>query len=180
MFTLSIRTDRLLLRPFTLTDAKRVQQLAGDNDVARWLGSVPHPYPDGYAESWIATHDALRAEGRAYPFAVTWHGILIGSAGVDRRTDGDLELGYWLGKEFWGHRLMSEAARAIVDLAFGWLGAPKVVAGFMDGNAASSRILAGLGFAGTGIESRDSKARCGQVSCNMLVLTRDAWAAKRV
>jgi RimJ/RimL family protein N-acetyltransferase len=70
---LTIRTDRLLLRPFRLADAKRVQQLAGDWDVAKMLARLPHPYPDGEAEAWIATHDQTRAAGSAYPFAVTWH-----------------------------------------------------------------------------------------------------------
>ena len=179
MFELTIKTERLVLRPFRATDAKQVQTLAGDWDVARWLSSVPHPYPDGYAEAWIAKHDQVRSEGRGYPFAVTLNGNLIGSAGVDRRKDGHLELGYWLGKAFWGQRLMSEAARAIVGFVFDWLAEARVVAGFVDGNEPSSRILMGLGFVGTGAESRDSKSQRGQVTCNMLVLTRDVWAARK-
>ncbi|MSO89905.1 MAG: N-acetyltransferase [Rhodospirillaceae bacterium] len=180
MLELTLKTARLVLRPFRLSDGPRIQALVGVWNVAKMLGSVPHPYPNGHAEQWIARHDGLRAAGRGYPFAVTQDGALIGSAGVDRRKDHVLELGYWIGMPYWGRGLASEAARAVVDFAFGWLAAPRVVAGFMDENAASARILAKIGFVPAGSESRDSKSRCGTVNCNMLVLTEDAWAEKRV
>ncbi|MDX2221521.1 MAG: GNAT family N-acetyltransferase [Rhodospirillaceae bacterium] len=180
MFALSIRTERLTLRPYTLADAPRVQLLAGEWDVARMVSSVPHPYPDGLAESWIGMHDAVRAAGRGYPFAVTRGDELIGSAGVDRRADGALELGYWLGKPYWGAGYMSEAAAAVVDFAMGWLAAPHIVAGALAENPASLRILTKLGFAATGVEERESKSRYGLVACNMLALSRAVWSAKRV
>ena len=54
-----IPTDRLILRPFNAGDAADVQRLAGDERVGRPELDSPHPYPDGGAETWIATHDQM-------------------------------------------------------------------------------------------------------------------------
>ena len=48
------KTARLDLGPFELSDAKRVVELAGDWDVARWTASIPHPYSIDSAQRWIA------------------------------------------------------------------------------------------------------------------------------
>ncbi len=53
-----IRTKRLLLRGFTESDAQRVQALAGVREVASGTLTIPHPYEDGMAETWIEGHAA--------------------------------------------------------------------------------------------------------------------------
>ena len=75
-----------------------------------------------------------------------------------------------------GRAYGSEAARAVVDHAFGTLGLDELVASYHLGNAASRRILLGLGFAETGEGSAFSKARQAEVPHMKLVLTRAAWA----
>jgi hypothetical protein len=56
-----LRTARLSLREFSLEDAPEVQHLVGEWEVARPLLIVPHPYEDGMAEEWIATHRGRKA-----------------------------------------------------------------------------------------------------------------------
>ena len=113
-------THRLRLRPFLESDAPRVRELAGAYEVALNTLSVPHPYPEGAAEAWIATHEALAATGH-HPTAVTLlaTGELVGVVGL-HATDApdDLELGYWIGVPYWGNGYATEAARAMIDWAF--------------------------------------------------------------
>ena len=52
----TLATPRLLLRAFALTDARRVTELAGDRAIADTT-TLPHPYADGLAADWIATHE---------------------------------------------------------------------------------------------------------------------------
>jgi RimJ/RimL family protein N-acetyltransferase len=47
-------TERLILRPYALSDAKDLQRLIGDRDVSDTLLLVPYPYLDGMAEEWIS------------------------------------------------------------------------------------------------------------------------------
>lgn len=62
-------TERLILRLFKITDAKSVQELAGDEEVARTTLSIPHPYPDGAAEGWIERTSNAAQRGEIFSFA---------------------------------------------------------------------------------------------------------------
>jgi hypothetical protein len=55
-----LQTNRLILRPFVLSDANDVQRLAGDFAVADTTLNIPHPYPEGAAEEFFSTHKASR------------------------------------------------------------------------------------------------------------------------
>src|SRR5690606_40445391 len=67
---LTIGTPRLTLRLFEEADAQRIAYLAGDYDVARMCGRVPHPYPIAAAYSWIGRQDDNRKQGGEFAFAV--------------------------------------------------------------------------------------------------------------
>lgn len=97
-------TDRLLLRPFTLADASMVQRLAGEYAVASSALEIPYPYPDGVAEAWIATHRPGFERGVHAIYAVTCDGDLVGAAGLVEidRDHRRAELGYWMGRPYWG------------------------------------------------------------------------------
>ena len=66
-----IETERLILRPFELSDAKIVQQKAGDKAVSENTLNIPHPYPDGAAEEWISTHQPKLEAGELINYAIT-------------------------------------------------------------------------------------------------------------
>ena len=68
---LELTTDRLLLRPFTLSDAPTVQRLAGDRDIASTTLNIPYPYEDGMAEEWIKKHSEQFEQREEVTFAIT-------------------------------------------------------------------------------------------------------------
>jgi RimJ/RimL family protein N-acetyltransferase len=144
-----LRTDRLVLRPFTLDDAARVQTLAGAPEVYATTLNIPHPYDDGIAESWIRSHGPQFHDGRGVALAVTLatDGLLIGAItlGIQpqhRRA----ELGYWLGVPYWNQGYCTEAARAIVGYGFHVIGLHKISSRYMLGNGASERVMIKTGM----------------------------------
>jgi|SRR5581483_4969284 RimJ/RimL family protein N-acetyltransferase len=144
-----LMTARLILRPFTLDDAPRVQMLAGARQVAEMTGHMPHPYPDGAAEEWIYSHAAewKRGEGVTFAIARRDNGELIGAIGLTihpahRRA----EMGYWLGVPYWNQGYMTEAARAVLQFAFETLHLNRVYASHFRRNPASGRVMQKIGM----------------------------------
>jgi [ribosomal protein S5]-alanine N-acetyltransferase len=144
-----IDTARLVLRPFRLEDAPTVRHLAGDRRVADTTLSIPHPYPEGAAEAWIATHGPRWRAGADAVYAITDResGAVLGAIGLvvepaHRRG----ELGYWIGAPYWGRGYATEAARAMVRLAFDVLGLHRVLARHFSRNPASGHVLRKIGL----------------------------------
>jgi RimJ/RimL family protein N-acetyltransferase len=148
-----LETPRLILRGFVSADGPRVQQLAGDRAIAATTMNIPHPYPDGAAEEWIATHRETFDSGKGANFAVTLRstGELIGGCGlVIREIHKRAELGYYIGKQYWGNGYATEAAKAVIQYAFS-RGIHRVFAEHYHTNPASGRVLqkAGMKHEGT-------------------------------
>ncbi|HLJ73384.1 MAG TPA: GNAT family N-acetyltransferase [Thermoanaerobaculia bacterium] len=138
-----LQTEHLLLRPFTLDDAAEVQRLAGAREVALNTLHIPHPYPDGAAEAWIAK----QGEGPEVVFAIDANGQLAGAIGlVVDRTHGRAELGYWIGVPFWGRGYASEAGRAMLHFGFEEHALNRIFAQVFKRNPASARVLQKIGM----------------------------------
>ena len=75
----TLRTSRLILRPFQDSDAPAVQRLASAREVALNTLTVPHPYPDGTAEKWIASQRDEFENGMLHNFAAVAGEELVGS-----------------------------------------------------------------------------------------------------
>jgi RimJ/RimL family protein N-acetyltransferase len=144
-----LRTERLLLRGVILADAPRIQELAGDRDIASTTLRIPHPYEDGMAEACIASHPQLLEAGTSLPLAVVLAQTqqFIGAVGLEINAEYErAELGYWIGKPYWGHGYCTEAARAVVRYAFEDLRLNKIVAHHFARNPASGRVMEKLGM----------------------------------
>ncbi len=150
----TITTERLVLRPFTLKDAAAVQRLAGDWAVADTTLSIPHPYPDGAAERWIAGHAERFASREIMALAVALRegGALTGCVSLRLHDEhGRAELGYWMGVAYWNRGYCSEAARALVAYGFEQMGLHRIYAHHLTRNPASGRVMqkAGMVYEGT-------------------------------
>jgi len=139
-----LRSTRLLLRPLALQDAPIVQALAGAAAVADTTLRIPHPYPDGAAETWIATLTPEWESGAGATFAITERelGSLVGVVGLtisEQRTTA--ELGYWIGHPYWNRGYATEAAQALLDWGMVALHLDRIMARHFIRNPASGRVL---------------------------------------
>jgi len=136
-----------------LADAPRVQHLAGERAVAQFTLNIPHPYPDGVAEKWIASHQPKYEKGELVNFAITRRpdGLLIGAVGLALNpAHARAEIGYWIGTPYWGQGYCTEAARAVVDYGFDVLRVNRIQSRHFAANPASGRVMQKLGMSPEG------------------------------
>lgn len=141
-------TRRLLLRPFTLSDAGQVQKLAGKREVSETTSYIPHPYEDGMAEAWIASHSLAWANHTRVSYAIEGKdsGRLIGAVSLSKIDKKNAELGYWIGLPFWGNGYCTEAAQKLIEVAPREFGIFNIRAVHLLANPASGKVLQKLGL----------------------------------
>lgn len=162
----ALHTERLVLRALAPTDIADFLAIAGDQAVARMTSDIPHPLDEPKARIWLAPS---RGEAR---FAIVRDGRMIGSAGYFRRAPDTAELGFWLGRSWWGQGYTTEAARAVIRHGFDVGRLALFTSSHFHDNPASARVLAKLGFVATGRGRIWSAARGHDVSAELLELTR--------
>jgi len=168
-----LATARLVLRAPRRSDAKAIAALASDRRIAANTARIPHPYAVEDAEQFIAAVN--KREGEAC-FAVTLDGAPIGVCSVDLREDGP-EMGYWLGVPYWGRGFATEAARALIDYAFGDLEHETLISGARVSNPASRRVLEKCGFQWTGVRLSRIRAINSAAPIDRFRLDRGLWAS---
>lgn len=166
----TLSTARLTLRSLRADDAPALSRLVDDPGVAAMTTSIPHPFPEGAALDFIER--MVRADpDREGAFALeTADDGFIGVLGFHPDEQGAVEIGYWLGRPFWGRGYMTEA----VDAALGWAGADwgrrYLLAGHFADNPASGQVLVKSGFLYTGdVVPRFSMARGEKAPTRMMV-----------
>ena len=155
---MQLETERLLLRPLAVEDAPALAGLfTGDWEAIRQTGRMPYPPSAPALRDWIGQHTAPAS-----------HSFLI-IRRLDRRPlggigfggEGDLaELGYALGRRFWGRGYATEGVRAMLAQA-ARVGFRALEAYSFVDNPASARVLAKAGFVETGVVRRDYPERGG-------------------
>lgn len=149
-----LENEKVVLRKFTQADAPIVRTLAGDFAVADTTLRIPHPYPQGVAETWIATHEGLFRDGTGAIFAITAQpeNTLAGCIGIEiNRAHNHGEIGYWIGRPFWGQGYCTLALRIFLAFCFSQLGLHRVYAHHFARNPASGRVLAKAGLRPEGV-----------------------------
>jgi len=149
-----LHTVRLVLREFAVEDALDVQRLVGEWEVARTLAVVPHPYEDGMAEEWIASHrHAYEAEERlTWAVVLREEDTLVGTITLHLNArDDNAELGYWIGRPYWGRGYATEGAREVVRYGFEGLRLHRIHSEHLGSNPASGRVMQKIGMSQEGV-----------------------------
>lgn len=144
-----LETDRLILRPWTEADADSLYEYARDPEVGPIAGWPAHRSVE---ESLDVIRNVFTV---AECYAVCEKGVgraigaislkLNGHTDMTERDD-ECELGYWLGRPFWGRGYIPEAAREILRHGFEDLGMTTIWCGYYDGNTKSKRVQEKVGF----------------------------------
>ena len=158
-----LSTKRLVLRQFCPADASRIHELVNDKQLAYNTHHIPYPYPEGAAEEWLAEHAELVRCGQAVVFAVCQRDTqastdcdksfeLIGTIGLAISSfNHQAEIGYWIGREYWGQGFCTEAVIAVIDYGFETLGLHRIFAQHITRNRGSARVLEKVGFSKEGV-----------------------------
>lgn len=172
-------TERLVLRPPHKEDIEAIVHLANNLNVARMVSSLPHPYPRERAVHFVE-QAASGAIGKiVYAITLVDTGEFIGCALLyDHRYGSGYEIGYWLGEPYWGKGYATEAATALIDVAFRNLALELLYISAQSRNAGSKRVIEKCGFKYTGTAVGLSGVD-GDVSMECYVMTRQNWLELR-
>jgi RimJ/RimL family protein N-acetyltransferase len=172
-----IVTERLFLRPVWQEDGEAIQLLLNDWDVASRLARVPWPYTRADADDFTRYAERADENGTERVLAISLRPAarLIGLIGCHHLESGEDEIGYWLGKSYWGHGFASEASKAFINGLFQSLRMTVITAGYHVGNQQSAKVLAKQGFTPTHVEQQHCRAQNADVPVQKVRLLRDAW-----
>lgn len=144
-----LETDRLILRRWEEADAQSLFKYAKDPDVGPIAGWPPHKSVE---ESLNVIKNVFNRK-ECYAICEKENNVAIGAIELKlngytdmTEKDDECELGYWLGKEFWGKGYMPEAVKELLRYAFENLGMTTVFCGYYDGNIQSKRVQEKVGF----------------------------------
>ena len=179
-----IETKRLILRRWETSDAEDLFKYASNPEVGPIAGWPPHQSID---ESRDVIRNVLHGR-EAYAICLKTDERAVGALALKLNghtdmtdRDDECELGYWLGKSFWGQGIMTEAVNEILRHAFEDIGMTKVWVGYYEGNTKSKRVQEKAGFRYQW-RSEDvdvslmHEKRTGHVSS----LTKDQWEWDRL
>lgn len=176
----ALRTERLILRQPSAQDIPELVALANNPKVAEMLARMPHPYGDAEARAFIA----MVANSGEAVYALTTlgerpgtGGTFVGCAGLNA-TERGLELGYWIGEPHWRKGYATEAAHALVDLAFRATSVQALHASCRVINPASRRVIHKCGFQYAGQGMLNSIV-AGRVPVERYRLDRRTWSSLR-
>jgi [ribosomal protein S5]-alanine N-acetyltransferase len=145
----NLKTDRLLLRPYDISDVPRLIELLKDKEISDTSPTIPYPYGEREAVEWIVGQFIYTNSGRFLTYAVVSKKTdeLIGSISLTiNPEEKNAEIGFWMGKAFWKKGYCTEAAKSIMDYVFETRDINKIYGECMSDNQASSGVLKNLGM----------------------------------
>lgn len=138
-----IKSKNIILRPYTRRDVKELFQNFNDRKVTKFISDAKYPYTIKDAEKWI---DFCKKAYKKIPkkdiiLAVEKDKNFIGSVSLRRIKKHKAELGYWLGRKYWGKGIMAEAVRSMVNFGFRKLKVRRIYAYVFENNKRSAKVL---------------------------------------
>jgi RimJ/RimL family protein N-acetyltransferase len=145
---MEILSEGIILRPWKITDADRLAQIADNRRIADNLrDGFPNPYTKNDAISWL--NSVLPENNPPRFFAIVTDGIIAGSIGIVPKPDiyrKNVEIGYFLAEAFWGKGIATKAIKAATSYAFRNFDIERAYAEPFADNKGSRKALEKAGF----------------------------------
>ena len=155
-----IAGTRINLRPLVAADAVSIHKYARHREICRYT-FLPYPYSRRHADEWVITSSERNRSGLDFNMGIELPetGEVIGMISLNNidHFNRHAELGYWLGKPFWGHGYVSEAIGLIVAHGFRQIKLKRIYARVMHPNKTSAHLLEKCGFTYEGTLRRQIK-----------------------
>lgn len=174
-----IKTERLILRPWDESDAESLYKYAKNPEVGPIAGWPVHTSVENSLD--IIKNELSKEEN--YAVCIKEDNAAIGSIGLippaqshTEIKDTEQEIGFWLGKPFWGNGYIPEAVRALQKHAFEDLGCTALWCGYYDGNVKSKRCQEKCGFVYHHTEENKPCALMGDIRTEHFTrITKEEW-----
>ena len=150
-----METERLILRPWRESDAEALFKYASDPDVGPRAGWPPHKSVEESLDiirTVFNTPTMWAVELKETGEAIGCVGYLPASVSNLQIPDDQCEVGYWIGKPYWGRGICTEALRLVIDYCFNVKHFTILWGDFFPSNPASGRVMTKCGFIDTGKE----------------------------
>lgn len=144
-----LETERLILRPWSVSDAKSLYEFAKDPLVGPIAGWPVHTSVENSRQiikEILSADETYAIVQKGVGKAIGSIGLMIGEkSNLDIRHD-EAEIGYWIGVPYWGNGMVPEAVKGLMKYAFEKAGISKIWCGYFDGNEKSKRVQEKCGF----------------------------------
>jgi RimJ/RimL family protein N-acetyltransferase len=158
MLRISAEGLRVYLETPTMNDATSIVEIANDKEILAMIPAMPDPYGRNEAVQFISFAEQRLLLADDFHMCVRLPGGELAGmcaiANIDR-INRKAELGYWLGKRYWGHGYSKEAVRIMLGFGFTELGLNRVYAKSLPENERSVKLLKSVGFGLEGTEKED-------------------------
>ena len=146
MLNEALRTERLVIKTPEIDDKVELTQLINDYEVIQWLSNIPFPYKLEDAEVFIEQSQGKILKHEIKTYMIFHNKKMIGVIALQDFKGHSCELGYWLGKKYWGKGFATEAVCRLLELGFNELNLNEIYAAYKVGNEASKKVLEKSGF----------------------------------
>lgn len=142
--TEEIKTERLVLRRFTMDDCEDMFVWASNPEVTKYLSYHSHRTIDDTKDIlslWISSYENVST----YNWAIEYQGKVIGNIAVVEQENAECHLGWQIDRPYWNMGIMTEAATAVLNYLF-CVGYAYITSAHDAKNIGSGRVMQKIGM----------------------------------
>jgi ribosomal-protein-alanine N-acetyltransferase len=171
---IKIEGEKIILREIDISDTDSITRYAADKEISMYT-LIPYPYAKKDALDFLELIAEEKKENSSLHLGIEYNDHIIGMIGLNiiNNQHKRAELGYWLGKDFWGMKIMSEAIGLFVPFCFEHANLERVYAYVEPENVSSWKLLESCGFQREGLLVKHFRKHDKQYDCYMYGYTNE-------